>query len=127
MSVYGDCETAESGTEAIKKFKEFREKGQKFDLIILDHSLDDITGLEVLKKIRAIEKDAGIETSKKIKIIMATANQRVENVKACINAGCNHYILKPIIQENIKERLIQCGFIEDEQKPAENEIKKNPD
>jgi len=122
MSEYGDCETAESGSDAVKKFQAFRENKEPFDLIILDHSMDDVTGLDVLKAIRTMEHNDGINKENRIKIIMVTANQKTENVKACIAAGCNHYILKPVKPDTMKEKLVQSGFLK-ETPPIKSETK----
>ena len=83
------------GTHAqIKKKKNGKEGLQRFQktkgisLILMDVRLPDISGLEVVKKIRT--------TNSKIPIIAQTAYTMDQNAKKCQEAGCNDYLTKPI-------------------------------
>lgn len=70
------------------KALEFFEKDPEIKLILMDIQLPGISGLEVTKKIR--------ETNAELPIIAATANVFDEEKTACFEAGCNHYLTKPI-------------------------------
>jgi diguanylate cyclase (GGDEF)-like protein len=61
-----------------------------FDVILLDIMMPDMTGVEVLKRIRRQYSQA------KLPIIMVTANSRTEDVVEALEAGANDYVTKPV-------------------------------
>ena len=65
---------------------------QRFDVIIMDVMMPVMDGLEATKAIRMLER----EDAKKIPIIAMTANAFEEDRKACLEAGMNEHIGKPI-------------------------------
>lgn len=110
LQEFGDCFLAESGSDAIKIFKEAWDIGIPFDLISLDIGLPDISGIEVLAQIRTIEKDKAILKDKASQIIMVTANADQETVMNSLQAGCNSYIVKPFGRDNVIEKVSDLGF-----------------
>jgi PAS domain S-box-containing protein len=68
-------------------------KGAKFDLILMDIQLSDMSGLEVTRLIRDNDKDTPI--------IAQTAYAQQADRQVCLQAGCNDYIAKPIDDENL--------------------------
>jgi two-component system, cell cycle response regulator DivK len=60
------------------------------DFILLDIQLPDMSGLEVLKKLRAIEE------GKNLPVIAVTSYAMIGDAKRLLDAGCNGYIEKPI-------------------------------
>ena len=75
---------AVDGYEAIEKFQSTPD----IELVLMDIQLPSISGLEVTRKIR--------RTNQEIPIIATTANVFDEDRIACEEAGCNHFISKPI-------------------------------
>ena len=65
---------------------------QEVHLILLDVMMPGMDGLEATKAIRMLER----EDAKKIPIIAMTANAFEEDRKACLEAGMNEHIGKPI-------------------------------
>ncbi len=61
-----------------------------FDLLILDISMPDLSGLEVLKKIRETRSATDFP------VIMATANDENEDIVEAFDRGANDYVTKPI-------------------------------
>ncbi|MFL0376557.1 response regulator transcription factor [Paenibacillus amylolyticus] len=83
---------AGSGTEGLEKYAE----GQ-WDLILLDVMLPGLSGIEVLRRIRA--KDATVP------IIMLTAKDSVEDKVSGLDLGANDYITKPFQIEELLARV----------------------
>jgi two-component system chemotaxis response regulator CheY len=72
---------------------------QKYELIISDWNMEQMTGLELLQKVRADEK------IKMTPFIMVTAESKTDNVIAAKQAGVNNYIVKPFNAETLKAKL----------------------
>ncbi len=110
FSKYGDCTSVDNGDDAVKCFEEASNGKELLNLIVLDISMDGKSGLEVLKEIRAKEKEKGVEKKARVKIIMVTGHREAEIVKECIAEGCNDYILKPIKPETLAGKLSEFGL-----------------
>ena len=72
---------------------------EKPDLIIMDIQLPDINGLEVTRRIRASEADGSIP------IIALTSYAMAGDRERALEAGCTHYIEKPIDPETFIEEI----------------------
>ena len=83
---------AENGNRAIEILK-----NSTFDLILMDIQLPDLSGLEVIRKIR--------EFNKQIPIIAQTAYALQSDQKESIEAGCTDYISKPIKRTELFEKI----------------------
>ena len=81
---------AKNGKEAFEIFQNSRL--DEYDVIIMDVMMPVMDGLEATKAIRMLER----EDAKKIPIIAMTANAFEEDRKACLEAGMNEHIGKPI-------------------------------
>lgn len=81
---------AKNGKEALEIFQ--NSKLNEYDVIIMDVMMPVMDGLEATKAIRMLER----EDAKKIPIIAMTANAFEEDRKACLDAGMNEHIGKPI-------------------------------
>ncbi|MBN2364626.1 MAG: sigma-54-dependent Fis family transcriptional regulator [Calditrichaeota bacterium] len=84
--------TAEDGQDALNKFT----KGD-FDLIISDLLMPNIDGLELLKRIRDIDKD--------VIFLMITGYPSIETAVDAIKKGAYDYITKPFHMEDVKLRI----------------------
>ncbi len=74
-------------------------KKEKYALIFCDWSMPDMSGMEVLKKIRSDDE------LKDIPFIMVTAEAKKEKILAAIQAGVSSYIVKPFTAKTIGETL----------------------
>ena len=73
-----------------------------FDVIFMDVQMPVLDGLEVTRKIRSTDMIQPF-------IIAMTANAMREDKEACLQAGMNHYLSKPLRLDEIKAAL-QLGF-----------------
>lgn len=85
--------TADSGKKALAKFKK-----EKFDLILLDILMPDMSGFTVLEKMR--------ETDRKTKIVFLSVLEvspvRLQQLK---KQGISDYILKPYDEDDLIKRV----------------------
>ena len=108
MSNYGDCDITVDGMEGLDAYLMALDEGEHYDLICLDIMMPKVDGVKVLKTIREMEKQRGIESERKVKIIMTTALNDVDLVKNSFDSGCEVYATKPIDikkLENVMEKL----------------------
>ena len=92
---YTDVEEATDGTVALQKLQT-----TKFDLIISDWNMEPMSGLQLLKEVRA---DAKLTATP---FIMVTAESKTDNIVAAKQAGVNNYIIKPFNAETLKKKLV---------------------
>ncbi len=85
---------ADDGTTAWDVLEE-----QEIDLVLADWNMPKMTGLELLKKVRASEKYA------KVPFLMVTAEAQKQNVIEAVQAGVSNYVVKPFTAEAISEKL----------------------
>ncbi|HEY7678236.1 MAG TPA: response regulator, partial [Candidatus Methylomirabilis sp.] len=76
--------TAEDGEQTLRLVGE-----RTIDLVLLDIMMPEISGLQVLEKLR-LSHGMG-----ELPIIMATAKDRTEDVVEALNLGANDYVIKP--------------------------------
>ena len=92
---------AKNGKEAFEIFQNSRL--DEYDVIIMDVMMPVMDGLEATKAIRELER----EDAKKIPIIAMTANAFEEDRKACLDAGMDEHIGKPIDIPLLKSAIIK--------------------
>ena len=91
---FDNVEEATDGSEALAKLR-----AGNFGLVISDWNMEPMTGLDLLKEVRA---DARL---KHIPFIMITAESKTENVVAAKQAGVSNYIVKPFNAETLREKI----------------------
>ena len=96
-----DIVEAKNGKEALEIFR--NSKMGEYDFIIMDVMMPVMDGLEATKAIRELER----EDAKKIPIIAMTANAFEEDRKACLDAGMDEHIGKPIDIPLLKSAIIK--------------------
>jgi len=74
-------------------------QGQAFDLLLADWHMPKLDGLELLKAVKA---DASL---KSMKVLMVTANDDKDHILQAILAGADGYLVKPVTQERLQQKL----------------------
>jgi two-component system response regulator MprA len=85
-------ETAECGQKALQRGRE-----EMVDLMLLDWTLPDLSGVEVCRRLRS----AGIATA----VVMVTARDAVQERVEALDAGADDYIIKPFSIEELLARV----------------------
>lgn len=86
---------AEDGQEAYT----ILQKEGDFEMIVSDWNMPNMTGLELLKTVRA---DARF---KHIPFLMVTAEAEKENIIEAVKSGVSNYVVKPFTGATLKEKL----------------------
>lgn len=79
------------------------QRGQAL-LILLDLNLPDVSGIDVLQRIKANEH---LKLSPVV--VLTTTDDKVE-IQRCYDLGCNVYITKPVNYENFANAIRQLGL-----------------
>jgi PAS domain S-box-containing protein len=87
---------ASNGREALAALE-----NERFDLILMDVQMPEMSGLEVTAAIRRKEKDTG----EHIPIVATTASVMKEDRERCLEAGMDAYVSKPIEREVLFETI----------------------
>lgn len=74
-------------------------ENETVDLVIADWVMPQMSGLELLKKIRSGE------TTNMTPFIMLTGQADKENVLEAVNSGASNYIVKPFSAETIRDNI----------------------
>jgi two-component system chemotaxis response regulator CheY len=89
-----NVDEATDGQEALAKLR-----SGNFGLVISDWNMSPMTGLDLLKEVRADPR------LKATPFIMITAESKTENVTAAKQAGVSNYIVKPFNAETLREKI----------------------
>lgn len=84
--------TARTGAEALELVASLRP-----DLLLLDVHLPDLTGLEVLERLRGSGED--------VAVVMVTAERGAAAVRAALHGGALQYLVKPFEFDDLADRL----------------------
>lgn len=112
LEPYGECDFTVNGIEALDAFLLALDEKKPYDLICLDIMMPKADGMKVLKTIRLIEKQKGIEESKRVKIIMTTALNDTETINNSYEIGCEAFAAKPIDAEKLIKVIKKFNLIE---------------
>jgi len=91
---YENIVEGDDGVNALKILR-----SQKIDLIVSDWNMPNMTGLDLLKTVRA---DESLKTTP---FLMVTAEALQDNVIAAVKAGVSNYIVKPFTAEVLNEKI----------------------
>jgi two-component system chemotaxis response regulator CheY len=109
LAAYGECEQAKDGQEAIDSYSRALSEGPPFDLVCLDLGLPEVSGPDVLVKIRALE--AQNASAAKSRVLVITASSELKSVDAVQRQGADGYLVKPINKDKLLAYLKSFGLL----------------
>ncbi len=91
----------ESGTAAVEYLES---NGSSPLLVLLDLNLPDMSGTEILAKLKSDEE------TKHIPVIVLTTTDDKGEIQKCYDLGCNVYITKPVDYDAFATAIRQLGL-----------------
>ena len=111
---------AADGAEAIEMIVRTSEEGRPFAMAFMDMQMPGIDGLEATRRIRA----HGISPAQ-LPIVALTANAQPDDVRACIDAGMQAHLSKPVRVRDLSgmvARMLPGQLVEAQEQPRHAEI-----
>ncbi len=93
--------TASTGADALAAVRRLRP-----DLVLLDVYLPDMTGLEVLRRLRA--------DGAPVDVVVISAARDVESIRSALHGGVLHYLVKPFDRRTFESRLREYAAVRTE-------------
>ena len=87
-----DCHVANCGGDALLQLRQ-----ERFDLVVLDWTLPDLSGIAVLQRMRS----TGVRTP----VLMLTARDDVDERVEALDTGADDYLTKPFELKELKARV----------------------
>lgn len=72
---------------------------EKVDFVVSDWNMPQMTGIELLRKVRSSEQYSGLP------FLMVTAEAQQENIIEAVQAKVSNYIVKPFTAETMKQKI----------------------
>ena len=91
---FNNMDEADDGQTALPKLK-----AGGYDFLITDWNMPGMTGIDLLKAVRANPDTAAMP------VLMVTAEQKREQIIEAAQAGVNGYIIKPFTAGTLEEKL----------------------
>ncbi len=91
---FNNVDEAEDGVVALTMLKR-----ESFDFVVSDWNMPNMTGIELLRAIRA---DAALSN---LPVLMVTAEAKKENIIEAAKAGASGYVVKPFTAATLDEKL----------------------
>lgn len=83
---------AEDGTTGLEAFKK-----EKPDIVFLDVTMPDMSGLDVLKQIKELDKDA--------KVVMLTNIDQQDTIMETVKLGAKGFMKKPFEEDKLLDKI----------------------
>jgi PAS domain S-box-containing protein len=93
---------AKNGAIAVESWLAAQVSGVPYDLVLMDVNMPEVDGIEATRRIRAAE---GERAAARTPIIALTANAFDEDRGACVEAGMDGFLPKPLDRERLEAML----------------------
>ena len=96
---FSNITEAEDGSDAWPMIQEAHANGDPYEFIVSDWNMPGMTGLELIKNLRATEE------FKTLPFLMITAEAEQGNVVVAVKAGVSNFIVKPFSSTVLEEKV----------------------
>jgi len=93
---------ATTGTQAVDSWLAAHSAGEPYDFILMDVHMPELDGIEAARRIRALET---VADGPRTPIVALTANAYGDDREACLAAGMDGFLTKPLDRDQLAELL----------------------
>ena len=104
---YDDIAEAADGEEAWQQLS-----AEPFDLLLTDWNMPNMSGLELLQKVRQTQRFDSLP------VVMLTTRSNAQDIISAMKAGINNYVVKPCKPSDLKEKIDKAILQQAKKKPA---------
>jgi two-component system chemotaxis response regulator CheY len=97
-----DVQQAANGREALEIMDR---EGSSIALVLLDWNMPELTGIEVVEKLRAQSAFNGV------RLVMVTTETEIEQMARALEAGADEYVMKPFTRAAVEDKLRLIGVL----------------
>jgi PAS domain S-box-containing protein len=83
--------------DSVRALKQFQRDPERFDLVITDQTMPNMTGIELAKRLMSIRKD--------IPVILCTGFSEVISPEAAKTMGIREFVMKPIVKSEMAKTI----------------------
>ncbi|WP_428564485.1 MAG: response regulator [Solidesulfovibrio sp. DCME] len=104
---------AANGREAVTLFSEALDRGEPFDLVVMDILMPVLSGHDALAGIRRVEAAKGLAEEKRTPAVMLSSLDDPGNMlRAQFESGAQAYVTKPFSPKTLLEALASLGVVD---------------
>ena len=92
-----ETQVASSGKEALELLQ-----SDVFDLVFMDVTLPDLSGVDVTKQFRATQSQ-----DQHVPILALTAHAHSDDKEVCLAAGMDDFLVKPLLPDDLRKALFK--------------------
>jgi len=107
---------SESAEDALKKLRAERDAGDAYQIVLIDHHVPEVDGLELGRSIRADEN------LRDLKLILVSSIRREGDTHRAREAGFAAYLTKPVRQSQLMDALVTI-WLNEEKSPIVSALK----
>ncbi len=104
-----NVEVANDGAEGVDRIVQ-----GGIDLVLMDCQMPVLDGFEATRKLREHEREEGVAANDQMPVIALTANALKGDREACLEAGMNDYVTKPLQPETLFKAMQQFVDLPDD-------------
>ncbi len=98
-----EADIATNGHEAIAAIRH-----QRYALVLMDAQMPELDGLEATRRIRTAQAACSPDFPRQLCIVAMTANAMAGDREACLAAGMDDYLAKPVRPDALRDVLARC-------------------
>ena len=112
LGKFGQCHEACDGREAVAAYAAALDRGEPFQLVVLDILMPRLNGMDALRDIRRLERAKGLDEDTRAKVVMLTSLDDPRfMLDAQLDAQADYYLTKPFDSGQMREALTGLGLV----------------